>query len=237
MSVVPDYYLPNARLHLQIAGTPLIVVVIRGFTPFTQSQVLLVRPAYNFNSLPSSFVLKIYDPRFDTHRQRKSYQHPWTYNAEASAAAKRTSDRKIDFNYHDKPSDEGDIDDDGTEIIQDADERKTDWEEWYYQAAVRRHHNESTSYDFLTGLQGDTIPRCLGSGSLVFSPFDRAISPPVLLLEYIPDAKTLGEVDPSTINDVEGLVHTLIDAARSLGVNGVVHMGENYMLVNKLVQY
>ncbi|KZP33961.1 hypothetical protein FIBSPDRAFT_1035878 [Athelia psychrophila] len=227
MNILPTYYTPDTRLRLQIAGAPFEVVVIRAFTPSTQSQVLLVRPAHQCSSLPPSFVLKVYDPRLDVHRECKSYPHPWTYGAEASAATKRTSDRNVDFSYHNKPSDEGDIDDDGAEIMQDADERKADWEEWYYQVAVRQHHQESTSYDLLAALQGDTIPRYLGSGSLVLSSFNRAISPPVLLLEYIPDAKTLGDVDPSTIVDVEGLVHTLIGAVRSFGDNGVVHMDLN----------
>lgn len=88
----------------------------------------------------------------------------WTYDAEASAAAERTSDRNFDLDCHNKPFDEGDIDEDGLEILQDAEEREEDWEEWYYQVAVQQQHNERKNYGLLTALQGDTIPRCFGTG-------------------------------------------------------------------------
>ncbi|KAJ7227350.1 hypothetical protein GGX14DRAFT_419154, partial [Mycena pura] len=67
--------------------------------------------------------------------------------------------------------------------------------------------SESSAYERLASLQGTTIPRCFGSGTRSWASEGRAISPHVLLLEYIPDA--------------------LMKTARRFGELGVVHIDLN----------
>ncbi|KAJ7220780.1 hypothetical protein GGX14DRAFT_432054, partial [Mycena pura] len=52
----------------------------------------------------------------------------------------------------------------------------------------KHFRSESSAYERLASRQGTTIPRCLGSGTCSLASERRAISPHVLLLEYIQDA-------------------------------------------------
>ncbi|KAJ7221682.1 hypothetical protein GGX14DRAFT_353219, partial [Mycena pura] len=74
-------------------------------------------------------------------------------------------------------------------------------------------------------LQGNTIPRCFGSGTRSLASERRAISPHVLLLEYIQDAKCLEDIDPSVVDRSLGLA--LMKTARRFGELGVVHTDLN----------
>jgi hypothetical protein len=210
MNDVPDYYLPNSRLSLHFPQCDLLVIVVRAFTPFTMQQVLLVQTLQDYPSIPSgSYVIsKVYDPRFYTHRFKYEPYLLWSYSSEVKAAEKRPSQPIAEFQPWIWP-DEGD---------------SVGWEEWYYQNAELAFHSESEAYRLLAPLQGTRIPRCFGTGTLT-PPEPRAITPRVLLLKYLPDAKRLADVDPSSITP--SLVKSLIETARAFGPLGVVHTDFN----------
>src|SRR4051794_11164694 len=47
------------------------------------------------------------------------------------------------------------------------DEDIVGWEEWYYQSAELAFRSESEAYRLLASLQGVSIPRCFGIGTLI----------------------------------------------------------------------
>ncbi|KAJ8074842.1 hypothetical protein PM082_019167 [Marasmius tenuissimus] len=63
--------------------------------------------------------------------------------------------------------------------------------------AKKNYRSEVEAYRRLSDFQGSTIPNFLGHGKLNLP--DRAISPPFILLEYIPDAVTLENIDPNVV--------------------------------------
>ena len=219
---LPDYYRPGATLSLSLNPNDdlLNVQVIRALTPFTMSQVILVERSGNIEKdnnsishscrlLPKTFLAKIYDPRFFSHRRARSWRpaRTWSAEAESKAAAARRQPRDPDFTawYH---PESGDL---------------PGWEEWYFQSSERQYHSEVTSYEYLQVLQGSAIPRCYGTGSLQLS--DRAISPHVLFLEFLPDAETLALVNPKVVS--LSVLQPLLDAADKFGPLGVVHTDLN----------
>ncbi|KAF5364703.1 hypothetical protein D9758_005525 [Tetrapyrgos nigripes] len=208
-----DYYQPTSLLSLQLcnASSPLTVEVISAFTPFTMAQVLLVKDN-SVSFLKSSFILKVYDPRFYSHRHEcKDRQRPWSSSAEAAAAAKRGSKgRNIEFEPHQWPGEDD----------------KEGWEEWYYQNAEMQYHAEVSAYARLTPLQGEGVARCYGTGTLL-NLSDRAVSPHFLLLEYIPDALKLDAIDPKSNHVDLALLHSLVETVRQFGLFGVVHTDLN----------
>jgi hypothetical protein len=209
MKHLPDYYRPNSHLSLRFSQGDLLLAVVQAFTPFTTHQVFLVRsmgdrPGIGLRS-GSHAIAKVYDPRFFSHRyQDKDELRPWSYTAEAEAAEKRPSHPISEFEPVPWP-DEGD---------------SVGWEEWYYQYAELGFRSESEAYRLLAPLQGNSIPRCFGTGSLILAE-PRAIIVHVILLEYIPDAETLGDIDPSLITP--RVVESLLETARVFGQLGVSH--------------
>jgi hypothetical protein len=95
----PSYYQPGSHLRLLSArGTTLEVVVLKAFTPFTMAQVILATHTENNENLatnelhlPKIFVLKVYDPRFYSHRLPDEIRpaRPWTLEAERASADAR----------------------------------------------------------------------------------------------------------------------------------------------------
>lgn len=110
MASIPNYYQPNSDLFVQTDQEDLSVEVVRVFTPFTFSQVLVVRTdrATESMCLPAGFllILKVYDPRFNL-KARLSLGHPWTYDAEAEAARNRKPIPDFDLGeFPHRPDDE-----------------------------------------------------------------------------------------------------------------------------------
>lgn len=118
---LPSYYQPDSRLHLRLTHDDNILTlrVIKAFTPFTMAQVIQACIEENEKQpnmalgLPETFALKIYDPRFYSHRLPYGSMpaRPWTLEAERAAAdirARRppsiTPDP--DFQPHKKPEED-----------------------------------------------------------------------------------------------------------------------------------
>jgi len=159
--------------------------------------------------LPKTFLVKIYDPKFFSHRLARCQRpaRPWSLEAESKAAAARREPWDPSFEAWRQPESED----------------LPGWEEWYFQNSETRYHAEAAAYDFLQALQGFAIPRCYGIGSLQLS--DRAISPHVLFLEFLPDAEPLALVDPNIVP--LSLLQPLLDAVDEFGAFGVVHTDLN----------
>ncbi|KAM6490134.1 hypothetical protein JOM56_014453 [Amanita muscaria] len=212
---LPKYYQPGVSLTLNLepTNTPLSLRVLRAFTPFTMGQVILVEldPGKNssaYLSLPQMFILKVFDPRFYSHRLLEGSRpaRPWTLEAETTAAAARKEQnrgRDPDFVPWPRP----------------ANDDAPGWEEWYYQQAEAQYHAEISAYDRLKILQVTTLVHCYGTGLLQLP--QRAIVPHAILLEFIPDAKTLDQVDPKVVS--ANLIRSLLETAKEFGRLGVVH--------------
>ncbi|KAG5638935.1 hypothetical protein H0H81_008435 [Sphagnurus paluster] len=67
------------------------------------------------------------------------------------------------------------------------------------------------------------IPRCFATGRLLLD--ERTISPRAILIEYLPDAKTLRDVEPSVVD--LALAQSLVQTARAFADLGVVHTDLN----------
>ncbi|KIL61608.1 hypothetical protein M378DRAFT_166726 [Amanita muscaria Koide BX008] len=216
---LPEYYQLGASLSLNLGTTnnPLSLRVLRAFTPFTMAQAILVEhdPGKDSSAnlhLPETFLLKVYDPKFYSHRlpQGSSPARPWTLEAEMTAAAERQEEnlgRDPDFEPWSQPDDD------------DA----PGWEEWYYQNAELQYHAEVSAYGRLEVLQSTTVVRCYGTGLLQVP--QRAFAPHALLLEFIPDVKTLDQVDPKVVPP--NLIHSLLETTKEFGKLGVVHTDLN----------
>ncbi|KAG5635582.1 hypothetical protein H0H81_010728 [Sphagnurus paluster] len=204
MDDLPEYYRQGSRLSLNLAqnGTEqhlsVTAIVVEAFTPFT---ILPIPP-----NTPLA-VLKVYDPRFFSHHTVLLIRpaRPWTHTAEAAARSKRTAPWDPAFNP-------------AFNITEDDDAPV--WDEWYYQNAALHFRSEVAAYARLAPLQ-DTgaVLHCYAAGTLVLE--GRAIRPHVLLLEYLPDAKTLCDVDPAVVG--LPLMQSLVATAQAFGGLGVVH--------------
>lgn len=213
MDDIPSDYLPEAHLSLEFSTGFSPVTVVRPFNPFSMSQVLLVRIEQNSSNLPlplnSCVILKVYDPRFFEHRTKfKTQAHPWALEHELAAVPRFKSDP--DFDYCPYPEDDD----------------KVGWEVWYYQQMETAFRNEISSYRHLAALQGTGVPSCFGSGTLKLA--DRAITPHVVLLEYIPHAIDLRNIadDPElrvAISIPHHLIESLIQTVSDFGKLGVTH--------------
>lgn len=181
------------------------------------SQVILVErggqiPAEHSTAfshqLPERFLAKIYDPRFYPHRHWRPAR-PWSPEAESGAASARHN-RGMSRDPYFKA------------IGQPEPEDLPGWEERYFQTSERQYQAEAAAYGHLKKFQGSGIPHCYGTGSLQLS--DRTISPHVLLLEFLPDAKSLDFID---LVVPLSLLQPLLDAMDEFGALGVVHTDLN----------
>ncbi|KAF7330861.1 hypothetical protein MVEN_02425500 [Mycena venus] len=213
-------YLPGAQISLNLRSCDcdddktarnVQATVVKAFTPFTMSQVLLVdvNPPVP-DILPTTtttFILKVYDPRFLQHRQgtKSSAPHPWTLAAETTAARRRAFGADILYRSTWWPDDN---DDPG-------------WEEYYYLNLQQMFRNELAAYTRLLSLQGQSIPQCYAHGTLVFpSPSKRMVVPRVLLLSYVP-GPCLRAMHPSRVEPPAA--RALVDTVRAFGMLGVIH--------------
>ncbi|KZP28087.1 hypothetical protein FIBSPDRAFT_817674 [Athelia psychrophila] len=203
--MVSECYQSGASLRLHLAGSPTTVEleVVQAFTPFTWSQVLLVKLSIQSpTALPSPFILKTFDPRFIGERLKTS---PWSSSGEAKAVRSRILEVDPNFRGSREPGYDDDSDDE--DFVKPPMEKVLEeWEEYWWQYSAKQHQNESSAYAALPFLQGNGIPRCYGSGTMDLP--GRAICPRALLLEYIQGSKTLRDVHPSAVGDA--LVKSLI---------------------------
>ena len=192
-----DYYRPGSILSLQLTTHITSATVMDLFTPFTMSQVLLVR----LHEGPFRIV-KVYDPRFFNYRQASKNwpAHPWSYELEVKAISQTTPDPNFDSNS--TPDDDDSV----------------GWEIWFYQQMEHGFRNEVEVYKRLHSLQGHKIPHCYGSGVLILP--NRAFFPHIVLLQFIPDAVNLRHI---TVKPNQSLITSLIETASSFGALGVTH--------------
>ncbi|KAJ6543917.1 hypothetical protein B0H19DRAFT_1168903 [Mycena capillaripes] len=217
MLYLHPYYQPGAQISLNLRSCDddkternVQATVVKAFTPFTMSQVLLVdinAPVPDI--LPAeqtSFILKVYDPRFLQHRNgtKSSAPHPWTLAAETTAARRRAFGADIYL---------------PTWWPDDSD--TAGWEEYYYANLQQTFKNELAAYTRLLSLQGQSIPLCHAHGTLVLpSPATRMVVPRVLLLSYV-RGPSLRAVHPSRV--APPVARALIDTIRAFGTLGVIH--------------
>ncbi|KAJ7484455.1 hypothetical protein FB451DRAFT_1083880 [Mycena latifolia] len=217
MRYLHPFYQPGAQLSLNLRSCAddkternVQATVAKAFTPFTMSQVLLVdiNPPIP-DLLPaakSSFVLKVYDPRFLQHRKgtKTSAPHPWTLAAESTAARRRAFGATTFL---------------PTWWPDDAD--AAGWEEYYHANLQQLFTNELAAYTRLLPLQGHSVPHCYAHGTLALPPAAaRAVVPRVLLLSYAP-GPTLRAVHPARVTPP--VARALLDTVRAFGTLGVVH--------------
>jgi serine/threonine protein kinase len=206
MDNFPSYYLKGSLLSVRIVNSGSIADVSfkvdSAFTPFTMSQVLVVEPDSEGNKI----VLKIYDPRFLSHRSQ--YKHPWDPAAEVQAAHQRLDNAPFDFEHPEWPDRED----------------RVGWEEWYFRRAEKSFSNEIEAYSRLLPLQGGGVPKCFGSGTLNL--LGRPISPHVLFLEYLRDVQSLRDIDTKLVT--EQIIRALKETVSAFDRLGVAHCDLNY---------
>ncbi|KAJ7089299.1 hypothetical protein B0H15DRAFT_840284 [Mycena belliarum] len=217
MLYLHPFYQPGAQLSLNLRSCVddkternVQATVAKAFTPFTMSQVLLVdiNPPIPdiLSGAKTSFVLKVYDPRFLQHRKgtKSSAPHPWTLKAETTAARRRAFGATTFL---------------PTWWPDDAD--AAGWEEYYFSNLQQLFTNELAAYTRLLPLQGRTIPHCYAHGTLALPvAAARAVAPRVLLLSYVP-GPALRAVHPARI--APPVVGALVDTVRAFGALGVIH--------------
>ncbi|KAI0329997.1 hypothetical protein GY45DRAFT_792351 [Cubamyces sp. BRFM 1775] len=210
---VDPMFSPGARIILTTAddGRTLTFTIDRPFAPFTKSLVLLARCP---ELTPDAVVIKIYDPRFLDDRVSvvpSQPSRPWTPAAEKAAAALPKDEFDEALLWEDEPED--------TDVAGKA-ARAALWEEHYRRLSFECFEAETSAYDRLRALQGGAIPRLLFAG--VWQPPDeRAIRPPAIVLEYIPDAVSLRDVSADVLQP--GVCAALVRAVDSFQAHGVFH--------------
>ncbi|KAI0052014.1 hypothetical protein FA95DRAFT_1533557 [Auriscalpium vulgare] len=213
--VTPDEYKPGATIAVDIDDEDVTVTVVRACMPFTVSQVLIVRTSEptptSIDPTPTSILppnklvaLKIYDPRFTGRRGEKKdglpVCYPWSAENEAKAASRRQWWQKRDL--------------DSTDAV--------DGEEYYWREQEDSQLSEVKTYEHLESLQGAGVPRLLGYGYLRCGPSPRrSVVPPVVFLEYIPDATRIYDIDPQLLTP--SLVRSLIETVSAFEGLDVSH--------------
>ena len=197
------------------------------FTPFSTSQVILVRlqnippglvSTFSCNSL---YVLKVYDPRYIKNRKRffaedgrlVQDEKPWSLEAERKATMYRNSlglewEENMLLDYSDEL------------------EKKVVWELMYYRQTKWAWEDEVAAYRVLskTTLAGVGVPLFYGAGELVLEEA-RAIVPRLLVIEYISNAVSLAHIqDRGDIGSVTAWhIKALDDIFVRINKAGVTH--------------
>ncbi|KAJ7067875.1 hypothetical protein C8F01DRAFT_978646 [Mycena amicta] len=219
MLYLHPHYQPGAQLTINIRSCVddkternVQVTVAKALTPFTMSQVLIVDVNAPIPEIlpaaTTSFILKVYDPRFLQHRNgtHSSAPHPWTLAAETTAARRR------EFGAHTQTY---------LRTWWPDDNDAAGWEEYYHHNLQEMFKNELAAYTRLIPLQGRSIPICHAHGTLVHpSPSNRLVVPRVLLLSHI-SGPNLRAIHPSRVDPHVG--RGLIDTIRAFGALGVLH--------------
>ena len=222
---IPVEYQPGSTLRFRINEDIITATIVHVFTPFTYSQVVVVRMNHAHTlgqiRLPENFLLvaKIYDVRFIKERDgiysklfRKQVEkpHPWSYELEASAAQKRQNFSYLNSDDYPKRPD---YDEEDPMV----------WENWIFHLTEVKFRDEVDAYRLCKSLQGRGIPRFYASGTLDRSNYStrRAVTIRANFLEYIRDAKTLDDAYPVSITPP--IVTSLIALVKSFHPLGVVH--------------
>lgn len=138
--MVPECYQDGACLRLQFDGSSTIIEleVVQALTPFTWSQVLLVKPSMQPPAaLPSPFILKIFDPRFIGGRLKIIPPRPWSSVGEAKAVQSRVIEVDPKFDAFCKPG--YDVDSDEEDYVRPPLEKVLEeWEEFWWQYTAKQ---------------------------------------------------------------------------------------------------
>ena len=205
-------FAPGASIVLTAAdGRTLTFTIDRPFAPFTKSIVLLARCP---ELTPDAAVIKIYDPRFLDERVsvvESQPSRPWTLAAEQAAAALSRDE-----------FDEGQLWEDEPEDAAGRAARAALWEEHYRRLSFECFEAERGAYDRLSALQGGAIPRLLFAGAWQ-PPDERAVRPPAVVLEHIPDAISLRDVSAEVLGAEGEVCAALVRAVGSFPARGVFH--------------
>ena len=208
---MPIYYHPGSILDVELEpqATTRQFVVVRALTPFTVAQILMVRESTGNHYGGEEILMKIYDSRF-----MKDRSTPWSPELEAQGVESRKDWRMpAVFTPHDVPS---------------SAERQTllKKENYIFFHALFHCYNEVRAYTLLKPLQGRGIPTLWGHGKLSSETMradlaPRYINPSVLLIEYIPNALTLENADPTMIRP--DLIRPLLNTVDSFQKFYVIH--------------
>ncbi|KAI9066875.1 hypothetical protein FKP32DRAFT_1645019 [Trametes sanguinea] len=211
---VPPFLLPGHTIAFKPSGggRALNLTIIKPFVPFTKSAALLVRSEQWGCNRP--MVIKIFDPRFldeRLHMGCKKWRPPeWTLAAEA-AANHHPDIQENDVRIY-KPLDHLE----GEELLA----RLAFWEKYFRELSYECFDSEWQAYERLRDYQGSVIPRMFMRGSVIH-PDERAIHPPAVIIEYIPDPLPLRDVTPGAV-DVDICI-PLIRAVDTFGSHGLFH--------------
>jgi serine/threonine protein kinase len=193
-------------------GQTCTATVVKAFTPFTQSQILLVN-VHGCAAVSNPAILKIYDPRYMNDREQAPPslpRRPWSLELEIAAAQRRDAitrgEREDDYEDGDRSADP---------VL---------FEEQLYRAATDAFETERAAYEHLHALQGIGVPRCYAAGTVHPASGDanypRPINPSFLLLEYV-EGFDLSTVDAKLVPRT--LARRLLLTVHELGQCGVVH--------------
>lgn len=182
--------------------------VLQSLTPFTKSQIYLVR-LDTHGVFPNQLILKVYDPRFSNGRSGRE----WSLPVELQAAQMRAQDDS----WEDTPLHEL-----WTEItLSEEHSEPWLWEHYFFRWQWRSYKAEVEAYKRLAQLQGRGIPKFYASGKLLPTPSgSRAIYPPAILVEYIPGV-TLSNISPKKV--LPKLYRPLIPTIATFEKYGVLH--------------
>ncbi|KAF7323154.1 hypothetical protein HMN09_00095700 [Mycena chlorophos] len=255
-------YLPGAVVQLNVsqASAPstnlLKFRIIHAFTPFTLSAVVVAEPISPDStslSLPSRVVLKLFDPRHFPNRSwdlkeigHPRYTSPWTHTFRAFFldGLRRFRDRQLPNHWPIAVSATQPLVSQQSPDPYDETEDLRVWaiEMDFWSATTFAYKAEVAAYDALESLQGQNIPKLLGTATYV-PDFDGMDDPvlntvPCLILESI-DGAPLHEfelVDSYSTSkttssgrleiskaDAELASVAIIDAVRAIRDLGVTH--------------
>lgn len=216
MSISPLYYSPGTFLSINVNGgnASVIDTIVKAFTPFTMSQVLIVRTASGTpTNIPSSslVVLKIYDPRFvrdvyDIDRYSEASKHPWQSQHEMSTTSK--CKRQGGWWRDCMPS--------NLPRREDA----QGWNDWYDQRSMLQWRLECNAYarSFTpTRKRHPILLRFLYTLQELVE--DRYINLCLLVIKHILDAISLKDIGPVDLD----LAQSLTKFVQMINLAGVVH--------------
>lgn len=214
----PYYLLEGAdiTIHHATYGT-LYATVVRPFRPRTAMQLVLARltRAAHLCPLPVGllFVVKVHDSRFIPDRSPKTDDIPWSAKSER---------RGWKMYQRDPLTTTPTTTPDPKCVRPDEVDESHVWESFYLRMMATSFMSERAVYHRLSSLQGTALPICYGDGVIDLSRTTppRAFNPPVILLEYIPDAVTLRDIDPRLLT--EPLMQSMLNIADHINDSGIL---------------
>ncbi|KAM5545649.1 hypothetical protein V8D89_000687 [Ganoderma adspersum] len=189
-------FFPGQTVILQTPERTLTFTIDRPLAPFTKAVVLVARSP---DLSPDPVVVKIYDPRFLDER---------LVNFRTRLPVRGASKRS------DEPEDP-----EGRAALAAL------WEKYFRILSTGCFKAECEVYDRLRTLQSSAIPRLLATG-IVLPPDERAIQPPAIVMEYIPDAISLCDVPVDLVTPE--LCASLLRTVDSFAGLGAVHADVNW---------